>query len=353
MLNKYAHLVCLLISITGCHSGSPTPSTVVSTVAGQSKGGFADGPTAVALFDGPLGAAVDAQGNLYVADTENRRIRKISPDGFATTVAGSGGASHLDGPAATAEFSGPRGVAVDTDGTIYVADTGNNCIRQVKAGAVTTLAGTIQPASGGIFGFADGPAAMARFSEPYGVAVDAQHNVYVADTENHRIRKISQGMVSTLAGNGKNGFADGPGTTAQFFWPGGVAVDRAGNVYVADYGTHRIRKVEPSGTVSTFAGSGTTGTSDGVGVTAQFTLPEAVAVDAHGTVFVTDGTARVRQITAAGTVSTLAGSGVRGYADGLAATAQFQRPSGVAVDAQGRVYVTDGQDNRVRKITLP
>lgn len=350
---EYAFLFCLLAGLSGCHSDSPSPGPVVSTVAGQSQRGFANGTTAAALFSGPLGIAVDAQGNLYVADTGNQRIRKISPDGFVTTVAGSGGVSHLDGPAATAEFNNPRGVAVDLDGTVYVADTGNHCIRQVKAGVVTTLAGTIMPSSGGIMGFADGPAAMARFSGPYGVTVDAQHNVYVADTENHRIRKISRGLVSTLAGSGHSGFADGPGATAQFFWPDGVAVDGAGTVYVADYGTHRIRQVGPSGTVRTFAGSDIPGTNDGVGTSAQFTLPYAVAVDAQGTVFVTDGTARVRQITATGAVSPLAGSGVRGHADGPATSAQFQRPTGVAVDAQGRVYVADEQNNRIRKITLP
>lgn len=350
MQPNYAGLLCLLMGVTGCHSGSPVPSLVVSTVAGQSTAGFADGSTATALFNRPLGVTVDAQGNLYVADTENRRIRKISPDGLVTTLAGSGGASHRDGPAATAEFSGPRGAAVDTDGTLYVADTGNHCIRQVKHGAVTTLAGTIHPSLGGISGFADGPAATARFTEPYGVAVDAQHNVYVADTENHRIRKISGGLVSTLAGNGTVGFADGPGAAAQFSWPGGVAVD--GAVYVADY-AHRIRKVAPSGNVSTLAGNGLPGTTDGVGSAAQFTLPQAVAVDAQGTVFVADGNARVRRITAAGAVSPLAGSGLRGYADGPAATAQFQRPTGVAVDAQGRVYVADGEANRIRKIAMP
>ncbi|NVO32359.1 NHL repeat-containing protein [Hymenobacter lapidiphilus] len=353
MLKKHRYLLCLSLGLPACHSSAPSPGIVVSTVAGQSKAGFAEGPPTTALFNRPLGVAVDAQGNLYVADTENRRIRKITPDGFATTVAGSGGAALVDGPAATAAFNGPRGVAVDADGTLYVADTGNHCIRQVKAGVVTTLAGTVHPALGGLHGFADGPAAAARFSSPYGVAVDAQHNVYVADTENHRIRKISGGVVSTLAGNGKNGFADGPGATAQFFWPGGVAVDGAGAVYVADYGTHRLRKVAPAGTVSTVAGSGTTGTADGVGAAAQLALPEAVAVDGHGTVFLTDGSARVRQITAGGAVSTLAGSGVRGYADGLAAAAQFQRPAGLAVDAQGCVYVADGQDHRIRKIATP
>lgn len=352
MQKKYVALLGAWVLLAGCHAPSPAPGPAVSTLAGIGRPGFADGAPGEAAFHFPRGLAVDGQGNLYVADTENHRIRRISPDGRTATFAGTGGVAHSDGPAATAQFNSPCGVAFDSDGTLYVADAGNHCIRQIRAGVVSTLAGTVQ-AGYGTAGFADGPAATARFDNPYGVAVDAQHTVYVADTNNHRIRTVSGGVVRTLAGSGTAGFADGPGAVAQFYGPGDVAVDGSGSVYVADYQTHRIRKVSPTGIVSTFAGSGTPGTRDGVGPAAEFNAPLAVALDAQGTLFVTDGSARVRQITAGGAVRTAAGSGVPGYADGPAASAQFQHPYGLAVDAQGRVYVADQVDNRIRKITLP
>ncbi|NEV95103.1 hypothetical protein G3567_13255, partial [Psychroflexus sp. YR1-1] len=213
-----------------------------------------------------------------------------------------------DGTGSSAQFNYPIGVAVDASGTVYVADANNHRIRKITpAGAVSTLAGST-------YGFADGTGISAQFANPTGVAVDASGTVYVADQFNHRIRKItSAGVVSTLAGNIR-GFADGEGSSAQFNNPLGVTLDASGNVYVADGSNHRIRKITSARVVSTLAGS-IRGFADGEGNSAQFNYPTGVAVDASGTVYVTDYfNHRIRKITAAGVVSTLAGSGVSGFA---------------------------------------
>jgi sugar lactone lactonase YvrE/Tfp pilus assembly protein PilE len=323
-----------------------SPAGVVSTLAGSGTAGFADGTGAEAQFNYPYGVAVDSSGTLYVADINNHRIRKISPAGVVSTLAGSGTAGFADGTGAAARFYQPTSVAVDTSGTVYVADTNNNRIRKISpAGVVSTLAGST-------FGFADGTGAAAQFNYPYGVAVDSSGSVYVADFYNNRIRKISPaGVVSTLAGSGTAGSSDGTGTVAQFGNPAGAAVDSSGTVYVADYNNHSIRKITPAGVVSTLAGSGTAGFADGTGAAAQFFQPTGVAVDASGTVYVADYyNCRIRKISPAGVVSTLAGS-TPGFADGTAAEAQFLGPGGVAVDASGTVYVADTYNNRIRIIS--
>ena len=183
------------------------------------------------------------------------------------------------------------------------------------------------------------------------MAVDSSGNVYVTDENNHRIRKITtNGVVSTLAGTNAEGFKDGTASTAQFYYPYGVAVDSSGNVYVADSNNHRIRKITPEGVVTTFAGS-TEGFADGTGNTAQFYYPAGVAVDSSGNVYVTDnGNHRIRKITSAGVVTTFAGTGTKDFADGAANTAKFRYPSDVAVDSSGNVYVADERDDRIRKI---
>jgi sugar lactone lactonase YvrE len=317
---------------------------LVATLAGSTFG-FAEGAGAAAQFRNPHGVAVDAAGNVYVADLDNHRIRKIAAAGGVTTLAGSGAAGDSEGVGATAQFNLPAGVAVDAAGNVYVTELGNNRIRKITpAGAVTTLAGS------GSFGSADGVGAAAQFGSPSGVAVDAVGNVYVADTSNHRIRKITPaGAVTTLAGS-TDGFADGVGAAAQFSAPYGVAVDAAGNVYVGDLFNQRIRKITPAGAVATLAGS-TIGFADGVGTAAQFNGPAGVAVDAVGNVYVADlFNQRIRKITATGAVITLAGSGTVGSADGVGAAAQYNNPHGVAVDAAGNVYVADLNNQRIRKI---
>ena len=321
----------------------------VSTLAGSGTGGFADGIGIAAQFYTPTGVALDAQSNIYVADPNNYRIRKITASGIVSTLAGNGTYGFVDGNGTTAQFKFPVGAALDAQGNIYVADADNNRIRKITAsGIVSTLAGS------GTAGFADGNGPAAQFNSPNGVALDAQGNIYVADDFNNRIRKItSSGIVSTLAGSGTYGFADGNGPAAQFNSPAGVALDAQGNIYVADANNHRIRKITASGIVSTLAGSGTQGFADGNGPAAQFHLPYGVALDAQDNIYVADAlNNRIRKITASGLVSTLAGSGTQGFADGNGTTAQFYTPAGVALDAQGNIYVAEIGNNRIRKITI-
>jgi sugar lactone lactonase YvrE len=324
-----------------------TASGVVTTLAGSVNYGYADGTGAAAQFNLPEGVAVDASGNVYVADTGNNCIRKVTAAGVVTTLAGSVTNGFADGTGAAAQFNSPSGVAVDASGNVYVADTYNNCIRKVTAaGVVTTLAGSVN------YGYADGTGAAAQFSSPYGVAVDASGNVYVADSGNNCIRMVTAaGVVTTLAGSLYAGSADGTNAAARFNYPVGVAVDASGNVYVADFGNNCIRKVTAAGVVTTLAGS-TEGYADGTGMAAQFNLPSGVAVDANGNVYVADyGNNCIRKVTATGVVTTLAGSVNYGYADGTGAAAMFYYPEGVAVDASGNVYVADTYNYYIRKVT--
>ena len=233
-----------------------------------------------------------------VTDADNNRIRKITPadrieDRVVSTFAGSGTEGSGNGTGTAAQFSNPFGVAVDSRGNVYVGDANNHLIRKITpAGVVSTLAGT------GIRGHADGTGTEAQFNLPSGVAVDSSGNVYVGDYDNHRIRKITPaGMVSTFAGTGIRGYADGTGTTAQFYYPAGLAVDSSGNVYVVDHGSHRIRKITPAGVVTTFAGTGTKGFANGDGTKAQFNNPTGVAVDSSGNFYVADSdNHRIRKI---------------------------------------------------------
>ncbi|RZI59709.1 MAG: DUF839 domain-containing protein [Pseudomonas sp.] len=318
----------------------------VSTFSGNGNGGFVDGSQSTAEFRSPRGVAFDSNGNLIVADSDNGRVRKIAPDGTVTTVAGNGSYGFADGPASSAQFAGPNATAIDRNGNIFVADPGNQRIRKIAFdGTVSTLAGT------GVSGYADGPGATAQFNLPDGIAVDTVGNIYVADGGNNRIRKIApDGTVSTFAGTGASGYLDGDRAIAQFNFPYGIAIDSIGTIYVGDNGNHRIRKIVSDGTVSTLAGS-SQGYADGSSATAKFAYPQGVAVDANGNVFVADvANYRIRKISADGTVSTRAGSGSRGFADGNASTAQFNNAKAVAVDANGNVFVADNDNRRIRKI---
>jgi len=331
-----------------------TPAGLVSTLAGTAGlSGSADGSGAAALFNYPWGIAADSSGNVYVADTGNNTVRKLTPAGLVSTLAGVAGVSgSVEGSAAAARFNSPLGIAIDSAGNLYVADTSNYTIRKVtSAGLVSTLAGkTLAPGS------ADGSGAAARFNSPEGIAADNIGNLYVADRTNNTIRKITPtGLVSTLAGTaGVLGSADGDAAAASFFDPKGIAADRAGNLYVADTRNHTIRKITPAGQVSTLAGTArVSGTADGIGVAARFAYPEGVAVDNADNLYVADiSNHTIRKITPAGLVSTLAGNaGVSGSADGSAAAASFHSPSGIAVDSTGNLYVTDRGNHTIRKIT--
>jgi sugar lactone lactonase YvrE len=327
------------------------PLVTVSTLAGSGTTGFADGTGTAAQFDRPYGVALDANGNVYVADGVNQRIRKITTGGAVSTLAGSGTAGFADGIGATAQFRNPTGIAVDASGNVYVGDVTNNRIRKITPnGVVSTLAGD------GTSGLADGTGTAAKFSSPSGLTVDAAGNVYVCDRENNCIRKITpDGVVSTLAGDGAAGafgYADGVGTAARFTLPRSITVDPAGNLYVVDYGNHRIRKVTSGGVVTTLAGS-SKGFADGMGIAAKFDYPLGIARDTEGNLYVADyNNQRIRKITPSGEVSTLAGSGTQGFVDGTGATAQFEGPFGIGIDVSGNLYVSDRLGHRIRKITI-
>src|SRR6266545_2524816 len=331
-----------------------TPAGVVSTLAGTAGvSGSADGTGAAAQFSSPQSVAVDESGYVYVADSNNNTIRKITPEGLVTTLAGIAGVwGSADGTGAAAQFSYPWYLAVDRSGNVYVSDEGNATIRTITpAGVVSTAAGTVA-----LTGSADGTMAASHLAWPYGVAMDGLLNVYVADHGNNTIRKITPaGAVSTLAGTaGVAGSADGTGAAARFNQPSGIAVDGAGNVYVGDYGNNTIRKITSAGVVSTVAGAaGVFGSADGAGAQARFAYPNGVAVDGSGNVYVADqGNCTIRKITPAGVVSTLAGTaGVWGSSDGTGSAAQFGAPAGVTVDRKANVYVADWQNDTIRKIT--
>jgi len=349
-----------MLLLLGCKkqddSGTPALTYTVSTLAGSGTAGRVDGPGAAAQFNGPANVATDAQGNVYVTDNQTHCVRKITPAGVVSTLAGTGAPGRVDGPSATAQFDYPNGLAVTSQGTVYVADTNNNCIRAISpAGVVSTLAG------GATYGLQDGPAATARFWQPRGLALDQQGVLYVADYQNNRIRKITPaGVVSTVAGSGPSNvnfvaenFADGPASSALFYYPSGVAVAVQGTLYVTDYQNNRIRKITAAGVVSTVAGS-TGGCTDGDAAQAKFYLPTDVAVDASGTLYVADyGNGCLRRISPAGQVSLFAGSCTRlGYADGPIAASIFSRSVGLVVNPAGTLlYVADSNNNRIRKIS--
>ncbi len=320
----------------------------MTTLAGNILAGFADGKGREATFTHPGGVAVDSSGNVYVADTENQLIRKITADGVVSTLAGSAGVTgESNGTGTAASFNHPTGVAVDSSGNVYVADSNNNRIRKITpTGVVTTLAGS------GSVGSGNGTGTFASFNWPRAVAVDSSGNVYVADAANRLIRKIThEGVVTTLAGSGSQGSSNGQGTSALFNQIWGIAVDSPGNVYVADTFNHLIRKITPAGLVSTLAGSGAQGSANGTGPAAAFSYPAGVAVDASGIVYIADyHDFLIRKITAGGVVTTLAGTGSPGAVNGIGTDASFNKPTGIAADSSGTVYIADTFNNLIRKI---
>jgi uncharacterized repeat protein (TIGR03803 family) len=333
---------------------------IITTVAGNGTSGYSgDGGVATnAVLDGPCGVAVDANGNLFIADYPNNRIRKVGTNGIITTVAGNGydagtgyGGYSGDGGAATnAELSFPLGVAVDVNGNLFIADTYNNRIRKVdNNGIITTVAG------GGNAGD-QGVATNAELSDPQGVAVDANGNLFIADTDNSRIRKVDTNwIISTVAGNGTASYSgdEGTATDAVLHGPCGVAVDFNGNLFIADTDNSRIRKVGANGIITTVAGGGTNYPGDGgVATNAELSYPQGVAVDANGRLFIADTyDNRIRKVDINGIITTVAGGGTNYPGDGGVATeAGLWYPQGVAVDAKGNLFIADSWNNRIRKV---
>jgi Concanavalin A-like lectin/glucanases superfamily/FG-GAP-like repeat/HYDIN/CFA65/VesB-like, Ig-like domain/Abnormal spindle-like microcephaly-assoc'd, ASPM-SPD-2-Hydin/FIMAH domain/NHL repeat len=332
----------------------------ISTVAGNGSVGFnGDGGLATnANLHSPLGVAMDAAGNLYIADTGNGSIRKVSANGNISTVAGisgTGGFSGDGGPATSAMLGIPSGIGVDSDGNLYIADSNNGRIRKVDtSGTIATVAGD------GIGGFVGdgGPATIASLMYPRGVALDSARNLYIADTNNNRIRKVdTSGNISTVAGNGSFGYSGDGGlaTSAGLYNPFDVSVDGSGNLYIADTNNNRIRKVDASGNISTVAGNGTAGYSGdgGAATSASLASPYGVAVDGAGDLYIADaGNSRIRKVDASGNISTVAGNGTEGYSGdgGPATSAGLLFPARVAVDSAGNLYIADTDNQRIRRV---
>lgn len=354
--------LCCLLIFSGCQKLDVKPNDQTtqvpviipgetSTMAGSGAYGFENGLGSLAIFNNPNGVAVDSEGNVYVTDQANNRIRKITPDGMVSTFAGSGLPGAIDGTGDVASFNNPIGITIDASNNIFITDFGNNLIRKItQAGVVSTWAGS------GAIGFDDGIGTLATFNGPDGITVDHSGNVFVSDNHNI-IRKITPDReVTTFAGNVHSGpgFADGVGIDANFRLPEGLAVDASNNIYVADCGNNMVRKITPDRVVTTLAGQLTAGFTNGQGLMAGFNIPLGVAADAAGNVYVTDnGNNVVRKITPSGEVTTLAGSGAIGTNDGKNSQATFSDLHGIAVDASGIVYVGDEQNNKIRRIAPP
>ena len=331
----------------------------IATIAGNGSQAFSGdgGLAASAGLNHPRGLAVDSSGNVYISDVDNHRIRRVSPSGMISTIAGNGatGDSGDGGQAVNASLSDVTGLALDDAGNLYIADAGNRRVRKVTpSGIISTVAGT------GVQGFSGdgGPATNAQLNRPTSVLFSAG-NLYIADSSNQRIRKVSSnGTITTLAGNGVAGFSGdgGFGTSASLDFPLGIAMDSAGALYVADGNNNRIRRVSPNGVITTAAG-------DGVGrfageqvpaTSASLNIPEGVAVDGAGNLLIADsGNNRIRKIDSSGLISTVAGTGVDGFSgDGGPATqAMLSLPWGLTTNAAGSIYIADRVNNRVRMVS--
>lgn len=352
---RRVYQVCIITGVlflSNCKKNKNTaPSTgdvVVSTLAGSKQDGYANGSGAMAKFYYVYGIVVDSKDDIYVSDEFNYSIRKITSEGVVTTFAGNGAPGFNNGTGITATFRYPNGLAIDAADNIFVADQRNHCIRKINISAsVSTIAG------GPAEGFINGTSAVAKFRFPRGVTIDLANNIYVADAGNQCIRKISpSGDVNTFAGSGDKGFADGKGTLAQFDYPSGIVADKHGNLFVADPGNHCIRKITSAGVVSTIAGSRVAGFADGNGSSAQFNSPGGLTIDASGNILVADTENHcIRKITPSGRVTTIAGRPKFGYEDDLGTFARFSGPTGVAVDSKGIIYVADNRNNCIRKIS--
>ena len=355
-----------ILFLTSVLPGICLAQNLVTTIAGDGLNGFSgDGGQATrAELSVPSSVAVDSAGNVYIADTDNNRIRKVSPNGVITTFAGNGTAGYSGdgGPAIDAEFDSPTGVAVDSLGNVYVADLYNNCIRAIQNGTIFTVVGD------GTAGFTGdgGPAGFAKLFYPYGIAVDSSGNLYIADTLNFRIRMVTppaggtvaNGTINTIAGTGVAGYTgDGAAANlAQIYHPNGVAVDASGNIYIADTLNSAVRIITggSAGNITTFAGTGSYGNlgDGGAATSATLSYPYGVAADAFGNVFIADAGNQKIRVVSNGNIATYAGTGTAGYSGdgGPPVDANFANPTGVAVNAAGNLFIADNANSRIRLI---
>jgi len=311
---------------------NPTPTAAVTTYVGNGTPGLVNASGTGAELNQPVDVVVDQAGNVYITEQGNNDIRKVAPGGSVSTFAGKGPAGFINGAATDAEFNVPQGLVVDNAGNIYVADSQNNVIRLITpTGAVSTYAGD------GTRGYVDGPGATAEFSQPTALAIDKSRNLYVTDFGNNVIRKISStGVVTTFAGNGSAGLTDGAGTVAEFHNPVGITIDGSNNLFVTETVNSDVREITPSGQVSTFA-TGLNG-------------PVRVTIDGSSNLYVTSTNHIIQKITSGGTVSTYAGNGTPGYVDSTPLQSQFNTPIGVFSNPQGVLIVADYGNHRIRVV---
>lgn len=359
-------IIVLVSVLTGCGGSSssnvsdPPSAGTISTVAGDGLGGYHGdgGPATSAELWAPLCVALDGNGNLYIADTNNNVVRKMTPGGTISTVAGSGasGYSGDGGPATSATLNFPSGIALDGAGNVYIADTENNVIRKVTAaGTITTLAGTGKAGYSGDHG----QATSAELNAPWGLTLDTAGDLYIADSSNNLIRRVAPtGTITSVAGTGKAGYSgdSGPAISATLHTPSGVTLDTAGDLYIADMGNAVIRKVTAGGSITTVAGTGKAGYSgdNGPATSAELAGPMGVAVDGSGNIYIAiQGNQAVRKVTPGGTISTVAGIGLLGYSGngGPATSARLWAPGGVTLDGSGGFYIADTLNNVIRRVS--
>jgi len=343
-----------------CSSGLFAQVYIINTIAGTGSAGYSgDGKSAIgAMINYPLSVSLDSVGNLYIADWDNSRVRKIDPNGVISSIAGNGKFTYSGdgGAAVSSELNGPTGVFSDHQGNVYITDIGNGRVREITTqGNIITIAGN------GSYGFSGdgGPATAASFKDPTGIVSDDSGNVYITDVFNNRVRRINRnGIITTIAGNGIAGYSGdgGPATLAALYYPTGVTIDNLGNIYVADEDNNRIRKISTGGIITTVAGNGMASYSGdgGAATLAGLNFPAGVTVDKMNNLYIADANNNcVRIVNEKGIISTIAGNGSAGYSGdgGLAVTASLYNPTSIAIDTSANLFIGDAFNFRVRKLT--
>ncbi len=330
---KANYLLTILILL---NLGCGLQKNKVSSFAGSGVMSYKNGTLLEANFANPMGITIDEDGNVYVADAHNNLIRKISTDGQVSTLAGSRQEGKKDGPSSQASFFYPTALVAAPNGIIYVADTRNNLIRKIsKTGEVTTLRTNL------------------LFDSPHGMAIDHDNNIYITDWHD-QIRKISQdGSITLFAGSGEKGAFNADRLSASFYLPQGMVFDKNNNLFICDTYNNQIRKIDSAGMVTTYAGKKKKGEKNGSLEEAMFYHPTGIAIDTAGNLYIADtGNNLIRKINTRGNVSTLAGSGKRGFDNGSLQQASFWSPIGLVIDQHNNLYISDNENNCIRKIEL-